>query len=116
MTTTRLARAHSTAQFVFGDHKNVNFDLSKTNRSEQQAIEIISSQYAYSKPADFASYRSGISYLRKPSEYHLPESEYPNIGGDKRMAVGTAKSCAYVEGLDGRGNLQTALVIDGGHV
>lgn len=59
------------------------------------------------------SYGSGQSYLLNPSEFGFRELDAPELREGKYVGIGASKAIRIIEGLQGQGGMNGALVIDG---
>ncbi|KAJ1367729.1 hypothetical protein KIN20_028702 [Parelaphostrongylus tenuis] len=89
-----------------------HMDLSESDRSITQFMEIVFNQLAIMNPKEHAIFENGKTYLSHPWLFGFNERDCPEVGDGKRLFPGTQKSVHFIEGPKGRGYVCPALVID----
>uniref|UniRef100_A0A914R9R2 Uncharacterized protein n=1 Tax=Parascaris equorum TaxID=6256 RepID=A0A914R9R2_PAREQ len=97
---------------VLSDIAKISSDLSYSDRSLMQFIDIATSQYALFHPDHHLVFGRGVSYLQKPWEEGFTQEDCPSLPEGKYVCVGAHKSAGRVEGPKGRGSCNAAIIID----
>nr|AEF32758.1 WAGO-2 [Ascaris suum] len=100
------------SDLVLSDISRISSNLSHSDHSLMQFIDIATSQYALFHPDRHLVFGRGVSYLQKPWEEGFRQEDCPSLPEGKYVCVGTHKSAGRVEGPKGRGSCNAAITID----
>uniref|UniRef100_A0A915PVY4 Piwi domain-containing protein n=1 Tax=Setaria digitata TaxID=48799 RepID=A0A915PVY4_9BILA len=100
-------------QLTMNDLKSgVSNNPDEINRNLQQFLEILAMQEVFFMQGRFVSFGPSQCYFMDPSQFGFQDSDMPELGEGKYVAVGASKGVRMIEGPQGLGGINAAMVLD----